>query len=265
MARRPALSPQPTLSRRPTLGPRLIGGAIVVLAATLSLLAAAPTAGANAGAHATGHWSHHSAHHRRGAHPRHRHHHRHHRRSHRRHHVRTPSRLLAAPLSAPSAPCANVDTPATAAPPSVLDAAVVCLINQERTSRGLPALLVNSKLASSAQSWTDWMVANGQFTHGSDFAGRISATGYNWQTAGENIATGYDTPRQVVAAWMASPDHCRNILDPSFRDVGTGVVAAPVSGWASGPATWTQDFGLSMYAVAPSANSGPQSGCPYSS
>lgn len=141
----------------------------------------------------------------------------------------------------------------------------MCLINQERTSRGLPALSANSQLASSAQSWTTWMVANDQFTHGSDFASRISAAGYDWQMAGENIATGYDTPRQVVTAWMASTDHCRNILDPGFRDVGTGVVDAPVSGWASGPATWTQDFGLSMSETPLSTNTGPQSGCPYSS
>jgi uncharacterized protein YkwD len=141
----------------------------------------------------------------------------------------------------------------------------VCLINQQRTSRGLPPLTENSKLDSVSQNWTNWMVANDQFTHGTNFAGRVTASGYDWQTAGENIATGYDTPRDAVTAWMASPDHCRNILDPSFRDVGTGVVTAPVASFASYPSTWTQDFGLAMSASAPSGNTGPMNGCPYSS
>ena len=62
---------------------------------------------------------------------------------------------------------------------------------------------------------------------------------------------------------MASTDHCHNILDPSFRNVGTGETPSPVGGWASGPATWTQDFGLLMSQSAPSGNHGPQNGCPY--
>jgi uncharacterized protein YkwD len=144
-----------------------------------------------------------------------------------------------------------------------MDAAVFCLINQQRVSRGLPALSESSQLDRSAQSWNDAMISSDNFTHGSDFAGRISAVGYNWQTAGENIATGYLTPAQVVAAWMASPDHCRNILDPSFRNVGTGETPSAVGGWASGPATWTEDFGLLMSQSALSGNTGPQNGCPY--
>jgi len=142
-------------------------------------------------------------------------------------------------------------------------AAVVCLINQQRAMHGLPALRVSAKLNDSAQNWNQWMVSTGNFTHGSDFAGRISAVGYDWQTAGENIATGFATPRQVVTAWMASPDHCRNILDPSFRDIGTGVTAAAVGTWATQPSTWTNDFGLLMSQKAPSSNTAPQNGCPY--
>lgn len=106
------------------------------------------------------------------------------------------------------------------------------------------------------------MVHRDEFSH-ANFTGRISAVHYDWQAVGENIATGYPTPRQAVAGWMASPDHCRNILDPAFRDVGTGEVPAAVRGWAAGPATWTQEFGLTMNQSAPSRNHGPQAGCPY--
>jgi uncharacterized protein YkwD len=142
---------------------------------------------------------------------------------------------------------------------------VLCLINLERAHRRLPALHASPLLDRSAQGWTDEMVARGVFSHGpgNAFADRISATGYDWQAAGENIATGYPTPRSVVAAWMASADHCRNILDPVFRDVGTGVNPRPVRGAATGPATWTLDFGLLQGQSPGSTNQRPMAGCPY--
>ena len=79
------------------------------------------------------------------------------------------------------------------------------------------------------------MVSSDQFTHGTDFATRIGAVGYDWRMAGENIATGYDTPRAVVRAWMASTGHCENILDPSYRNVGTGISTRAVSGFGPAP------------------------------
>lgn len=187
--------------------------------------------------------------------------HRHGRRHH--HHVRHNRRQTAAVLAHVSSACPFADSLATSASLAEMRVAVVCLINQQRDSRGLPSLRASTELNRSAQSWNQWMVSSGNFTHGSNFAGRISAVGYDWQTAGENIATGFATPREVVNAWMASPDHCRNILDPSFRDIGTGVTAAAVGSWASQPSTWTNDFGLLMSQSPPSGDTGPQNGCPY--
>jgi len=165
----------------------------------------------------------------------------------------------------PTATCANADTPATSASVDTMRAAVVCLINQQRHQHRLPSLNPSAQLNRSAQGWNSTMIATGNFTHGigDAFATRISATGYDWQTVGENIATGYPTARAAVSGWMASPDHCRNILDPSFRDVGTGESPSAVGSAASGPATWTQDFGLLISQSPPSGNHGPQNGCPY--
>ena len=107
------------------------------------------------------------------------------------------------------------------------------------------------------------MVSSDVFSHGTNFAARISAAGYDWRAAGENIATGFQTPVGVVRAWMASTGHCQNILNPTYGNVGTGISRRPVSGWASGAGTWTQDFALSMFKSPPSANWGPADGCPY--
>lgn len=179
--------------------------------------------------------------------------------------VSKPAAVTPPPPPQPPAVCTGAGLDAASAPAAELRSAIVCLVNRERVSRGLPALVDNAKLDTSAQKWTDWMVVNNQFTHGDDFAGRISAAGYDWQMAGENIATGYETPADVMSGWMASTDHCRNILDPGFRDVGIGVNPNPVADWASSPATWTQDFGLDMNANPPPSNTGPQNGCPYTS
>jgi uncharacterized protein YkwD len=157
--------------------------------------------------------------------------------------------------------CTEASTPIAASTASAMRAAVVCLINQQRTSRGLPALNADSQLDRSAQDWTDELVSHHEFTHGADFAERISATGFRWSQAGENIAGGFLTPAAVVAGWMGSTGHCENILSPAFREVGTGVSARAT---IVSPGTWTQDFGLRMGQRPESGNDGPAAGCPYS-
>src|SRR5205823_9943783 len=66
--------------------------------------------------------------------------------------------------------CRNATTPAIAATRSQTRAAVVCLINQQRTQRHLPALHPRRSLDRAAQRWTDAMVASRRFTHGANFA-----------------------------------------------------------------------------------------------
>jgi uncharacterized protein YkwD len=171
---------------------------------------------------------------------------------HRRHHHAAAARA-----------CRSANAPVGSASRQAIKSAVVCLINKQRAGRGLPALRESSLLDRSAQGWSDTMVATRQFTHGFNFAGRISAVGFAWSTAGENIATGFATPRTVVNAWMASTGHCQNILNPTFSSVGTGVVNRVVGGFASQGATWTEDFALPLGHRPPSGNVGPMDGCPY--
>ena len=140
--------------------------------------------------------------------------------------------------------------------------AVVCLINEQRAAHRLPPLHESPLLDRSAQGWTNSMVASGSFTHGADFGARISAAGFRWSSAGENIATGYATPAAVVNAWMHSAPHCQNILNPTYASIGTGVLARVVGSPHRG-ATWTQDFALAAGHRAPSGNWGPANACPY--
>jgi uncharacterized protein YkwD len=175
----------------------------------------------------------------------------------------TASMSLVSVASARGRGCAKAHSPIRATSRAVLQRAVVCLIDQQRLERGLPALRENGRLNRSAQGWTNTMVSLRDFTHGADFAARISAVGYSWSSVGENIATGFNTPAAVVRGWMASTGHCQNILNPRFRSVGTGVSSRPIAGVSSGGGTWTQDFGLGMGQAPASANWAPAQGCPY--
>ena len=159
--------------------------------------------------------------------------------------------------------CTAARTTIARASRAELQRAVVCLVNLERHTRGLPSLRENPRLNRSAQGWTNVMVTHRDFSHGADFASRISAVGFDWSNVGENIATGYSTPVAVVKAWMASKGHCQNILNPVYRYVGTGVSDSSIAGYSSLAGTWTQDFGLLMGQHAASGSWAPAEGCPY--
>lgn len=169
--------------------------------------------------------------------------------------------LAATPAGAADG-CAGAQRSAASTPLPALRHELVCLVNRERAAHGLPALREDARLDRSAQSWTDHLVVTGQFTHGSDLSGRISAVGFPWRSAGENIASGFVTPAAVVRGWMGSSGHCANILDPQYSEVGSGAVARATGGLRFG-STWTQDFALGSGQRIPSGNWGPARGCPY--
>jgi uncharacterized protein YkwD len=166
--------------------------------------------------------------------------------------------LVAALLAVPAAAlaCDNADDIPTAASISDARDATLCLLNMERTSRGLSKLRSNSRLQDAAQGYSRSMVVNNFFDHvspgGSTLVTRVKATRYlnnaNGWMLGENIAWGGSTratPRETVQAWMNSAGHKRNILTSAFTDIGIGIaLGAPATlpdGMAS--ATYTTDFG----------------------
>lgn len=95
------------------------------------------------------------------------------------------------------------------------------LTNAERVKAGRVPLAPNPCLRDVATAWSKVLNARKELTHG-DFPARIrQCTGLR-HYSGENVAYGYKTPAELVAAWMSSPHHRENILDRSFRYLGVG-------------------------------------------
>lgn len=120
-------------------------------------------------------------------------------------------------------------------------AAVLCLVNAERTARSLPALTEEPRLDAAAIAYARTMRDRDFFAHegldGSTPHGRIIAAGYPADSAGgENLAWGTReaaTPSAIVRGWMESKGHRENILRPEFRLIGIGVVrGSPRHGWS---------------------------------
>lgn len=155
----------------------------------------------------------------------------------------------------PTAACEHADTRPGDASETALAKSTVCLLNKQRTRRGLRKLRLNARLSKAAQQHTVDMVKRNYFSHvsksGANIVDRLSRTGYmrgarSW-TVGENLAWGSGTrspPREIIAAWMNSPGHRANILERHFREIGIGVVfEAPRSVRGSAAATYTTTFG----------------------
>jgi uncharacterized protein YkwD len=70
-------------------------------------------------------------------------------------------------------------------------------------------------------------------------AARASRAGYRWRVVGENIASGATTAAEVVEGWLASPEHCANIMDPRFTETA---VAYAASAESTAGIYWTQMF-----------------------
>ena len=125
---------------------------------------------------------------------------------------------------------------------------VVDLVNAHRANAGCPPLDIDPRLVAAAQGHSQDMATSDFFSHtGSDGSrpwDRMEAEGYNWSRAAENIAAGYPTPEDVVAAWMNSTGHRNNILNCALVDTGVGYVhLADDTGSVNYHHYWTHDFG----------------------
>ena len=162
---------------------------------------------------------------------------------------------LSEPASSPAVSAATTSlvtatTPATpggaaatlVAPSSGPTEQVVALTNAERAKVGCGALVVDGRLAASAQAHSADMAINNYFSHngrdGQSPFQRIADAGYTFSVAAENIAAGQRTAADVVAGWMNSDGHRANILNCSLTQIGVGFATGGSYG-----TYWTQDFG----------------------
>jgi uncharacterized protein YkwD len=92
-----------------------------------------------------------------------------------------------------------------------------------------PALTLSDTLAGVALGHASDMAEHNYFEHqdlaGQSPADRVRAVGYREKLVGENIAYGPQTVEEVVKGWLASPEHCENIMDPRFAQMGLGYAA----------------------------------------
>lgn len=126
---------------------------------------------------------------------------------------------------------------------------VIALTNQERAKHGLHDLFYDYRLTLAAQGHADDMAQNNYFSHtsldGRSPSQRITATGYIWNYAAENIAAGYTSAATVVNGWINSPGHHANMISPTSCDIGVGYAYN-----SNDPSMyyhyWVQNFGRLM-------------------
>lgn len=131
-------------------------------------------------------------------------------------------------------------------------AEVLAGVNAAREAKGCAPLVSHDRLQAAAMAHSDAMARKGFFDHtgqrGDTAGDRITAQGYPWRRYAENIAAGQTSAQAVVAAWLDSPGHRRNILNCAYRETGIALTYqaddAPIDG-NSYPYRyyWVQVFG----------------------
>jgi len=108
------------------------------------------------------------------------------------------------------------------------------LANASREDLGFQPLKENKALDQAAYLKAKDMLENNYFAHYSP--GGITPwywlerSGYSYAAAGENLAIGFLESEQVHDAWMDSPSHQKNILNPNYQEMGIAVLKGSFQG-----------------------------------
>jgi uncharacterized protein YkwD len=115
---------------------------------------------------------------------------------------------------------------------------VVALTNSQRAAIGLPPLVIDAAVTRAAETHSADQAAMRRMSHtgsdGSNAGQRLTRVGYAWRAWGENVAAGQRSAPDVTDAWLGSPGHRANMLDPMFEHIGVAVAYD-----ASGVPYWT--------------------------
>jgi uncharacterized protein YkwD len=114
------------------------------------------------------------------------------------------------------------------------DQTMTNLTNDQRTKFKLSKLKWSAVLARSAAVKVQDMCQKNYWAHTSTDGQTpweiISSSGYEYSYAGENLAKGYTSDAQRVAAWMESPEHKANILGKNFKEIGSATISCDFQG-----------------------------------
>ncbi|WP_327640211.1 CAP domain-containing protein [Kribbella sp. NBC_00482] len=162
--------------------------------------------------------------------------------------TRTPTRTPTKTRSTDPTPSETTQPPTGGGGTNTQERQVLEYTNQIREQQGCGPLRLDKALVEAAGKHASDMVRRHYMDHtnpdGQDPGDRMAAAGYRGSGWGENIAAGYDSAQKVVAAWMQSDGHRKNILNCRFTTIGVGYDPGQVrSDW--GPGSWVQDFGRS--------------------
>jgi uncharacterized protein YkwD len=139
-------------------------------------------------------------------------------------------------------PVADIPDPQPAPDPAELVAVLIEEQNRIRAEDSLGPLKENPQLKAAAEGQARDMAARSKMSHtgsdGSTPKERIERAGYRNRSIAENVAGGQPTALEVLAGWMQSPPHRKNILG-AFTEVG-----AACSSDSEGRLYWCVDFGL---------------------
>lgn len=118
---------------------------------------------------------------------------------------------------------------------TVLPAVVVDLTNDERSDLQALPLVRNPVLDEAARQKAEHMAQNEYFAHyapdGTTPWSFFRDSGYLFAHAGENLAIHFTDSTEVVDAWMNSPAHRQNIVDPKYTEIGVGTARGTYDGY----------------------------------
>ena len=115
----------------------------------------------------------------------------------------------------------DTDQPGNDSTQDAFAAEVVNLVNQERAKAGLSPLTIHTQAESAAAVRAKEIERSFSHTRpdGSSFYTALTSAGIRYQSAGENIAYGQMTPREVMDSWMNSSGHRANILNEKYTSI----------------------------------------------
>jgi uncharacterized protein YkwD len=110
---------------------------------------------------------------------------------------------------------------------------IIVEVNKQRVRFGLSPLKINPQLMTASANKTRHMSEFSYFSHigyGKKWSDFIKDSGYDYAEAGENLANGFDNVPEMVEAWMNSPSHRENILNPTVDETGVGISMGTLDG-----------------------------------